>query len=158
VDYVIKPFTSARIAEAINRAAGLLNNDALRSQQAHSIRQLVEESSASLSKLWAERSNGARVLVDFSEIGWASARDKEVFIRTSREELKVRMSLGQLETSLPVDTFVRVHRSHIVNINLAREVIPWDSHSMTLIMGDREKTEIPVSRKYIQQLKAITGW
>lgn len=68
------------------------------------------------------------------------------------------MTLNELNEKLPADTFVRIHRSHIVNINLAREVIPWDSHSMTLIMGDADKTELPVSRKYVKQLKTIAGW
>lgn len=158
IDYVVKPFTLTRIEQALARVEITLSNAAARLAYAQSLRGLSKKSSSNFSKLWAERSNGARVLIGFSEIGWASARDKEVYVRTAREELRVRMTLNDLADSLPDNIFVRVHRSHLVNINLAREVIPWDSHSMTLIMGDTENTEIPVSRKYVKQLKKIAGW
>ena len=158
VDYLVKPLSVARVEEALIRADTRLKQQQLRQDYTAAVTSSVENSIAGMSKLWAERANGARVLIDFSDIGWASSKDKELFIRVAHDELRVRMSLSELIKLLPADTFVRVHRSHIVNIQLAREIISWDSHSMTLVMGDAGKTEIPVSRSYVHQLKQIAGW
>lgn len=158
VDYVLKPFSPERVKEALSRAESRLVESKSRQHYARAVSDSITGSMAGASKLWAERGNGARLLINFSDIGWASARDKEVFVRLANEELRVRMSLSELERLLPSDTFVRVHRSHLINIQLAREIITWDSHSMTLVMGDVEKSEIPVSRSYVHQLKQIAGW
>ncbi|MDB4223882.1 LytTR family transcriptional regulator DNA-binding domain-containing protein [Granulosicoccus sp.] len=72
------------------------------------------------------------------------------------DELRVRLTLNELDSLLPPEIFVRVHR--LVNMQLAREIIAWDSHSMTLVMGDTDRTEIPVSRSNVHQLKQIAGW
>jgi two-component system LytT family response regulator/two-component system response regulator LytT len=158
IDYIVKPFQECRVRQALARVEHILASKEASEQHHRSVQAVVDESLTCVNKLWAERENGARVLVAYDDIGWASASNKEVFIRTASEELSVRLTLGALQALLPENTFVRVHRSHLVNINLAREVITWDSHSMTLIMGDRNQTEIPVSRKYAFALKQIGGW
>lgn len=158
VDYVLKPFLAMRVDKALARAIEALSASAAKNTHLEAVQQVVNQSLADVNKLWAERVNGARVLVDFEHIGWAQARDKEVFIRTANEELTMRLTLNALQARLPSPPFVRVHRTWMVNINLVREVIPWDSHSLTLMMGDKDKTEIPVSRTYTGALKHITGW
>ena len=42
--------------------------------------------------------------------------------------------------------FWRVHRSHLVNINKIKEIVPWFSRNFLLKMRDTKGTEIPVSR------------
>lgn len=157
-DYIVKPFQVDRVEQALNRAAQIHADKEAHAEYAASLQRVLSEGLQGLNKIWAERENGSRVLVPHEHIGWAVARDKAVYIRTATEELSVRLTLDSLEEELPEHTFMRVHRSHLVNINLAREVISWDSHSMTLIMGDENKTEIPVSRKYVSMLKKIVGW
>jgi len=158
VDYLLKPFQQDRVAEALVRAQRVLNEKAGKKVHHGEVQRVLNHALSEVDKLWAERRNGARILVDFNLIGWAQAREKEVFVRTATEEMKVRLTLNALQERLDSAQFVRVHRTWIVNIDLVREVIPWDSHSMTLIMGDKEKTEIPVSRTYSGAFKQITGW
>ncbi|MEE9319475.1 MAG: LytTR family DNA-binding domain-containing protein [Granulosicoccus sp.] len=157
-DYIVKPFQIHRIEQALDRAEQILASKEAHTEYTESLQRALNEGLQGLNKIWAERDNGGRVLISHDQIGWASARDKTVYIRTAAEELTVRLTLDALEGELPDNTFLRVHRSHLININLAREVIPWDSHSMTLIMGDKDNTEIPVSRKYAKSLKRIVGW
>lgn len=57
-----------------------------------------------------------------------------------------KLNLTELEFHLPDDTFIRVHRSFIVNVQFIQEIQP-DTHStFLLIMKDR--TKIPVSQTY----------
>jgi two-component system response regulator LytT len=60
-----------------------------------------------------------------------------------------------LQSSLDPETFWRVHRSYLVNINRIREVIPWFKSSYQLKMDDKKQTEIPVSRAQTRRLRAL---
>ena len=49
--------------------------------------------------------------------------------------------------------FWRVHRSHLVNINKIKEIVPWFSRNYILRMKDEKATEIPVSRTQTRRLR-----
>ena len=66
---------------------------------------------------------------------------------------RTRCTLNELEHKLAASGFVRTHRSFLVNINHVREVIPWFNSSYKLIMDDRERSEVPVSRHSVKDLK-----
>ena len=55
-------------------------------------------------------------------------------------------TLDELQARLDPSVFWRVHRSHLVNINKIKEIVPWFSRNYILRMKDAKSTEIPVSR------------
>ena len=56
-------------------------------------------------------------------------------------------------TRLDPGVFWRVHRSHLVNINKIKEIVPWFSRNYILKMKDAKGTEIPVSRSQTRRLR-----
>ena len=66
--------------------------------------------------------------------------------RTGEREI---LEQGQLDPA----TFWRVHRSHLVNINRIKEIVPWFSRNYILRMKDAKATEIPVSRSQTKRLR-----
>ena len=58
-----------------------------------------------------------------------------------------------LQARLDPETFWRVHRSHLVNINKIKEIVPWFSRNYILRMKDSKGTEIPVSRSQTKRLR-----
>lgn len=160
VDYVVKPFNERRLAQTVKRLKGNVSDRQQRQISDAALRDFVSRTASwgGLSKLWGERENEARRLVDYAEILWLEARDKKVYMGTEKEELLVRYTLKDLESQLPSTTFVRVHRSFIVNLEHIAEVIPWFSGTYTIRMSDGKGTEIPMSRRYARSLKRLTGW
>lgn len=148
VDYLLKPYGPARLARALEKA-----KKAVAGTEA-----TVVAPDPGAERLWAEQANGNRLLVDAERILWAEARDKRVYLRTAGGELRVRVTLSQLEAHLPARRFLRVHRAYLVNLDRVREVIPWDSHAMNLVMDDEQASEIPVGRNYSARLKTFVGW
>jgi PAS domain S-box-containing protein len=67
-----------------------------------------------------------------------------------------RMSLRQLESRLPPDSFFRVHRSYVVNLAYASEVHRRDDQ-FVLTLGSGETERIPVSRGYVPRLRELLG-
>ena len=62
-------------------------------------------------------------------------------------------TLDELHSHLDPEVFWRVHRSHLVNINMIREIVPWFSRNYILKMKDANATEIPVSRSQTKRLR-----
>ena len=62
---------------------------------------------------------------------------------------------AMIAASLDRDTFWRVHRSYLVNINRIKEVVPWFKSSYQLRMDDKRNTEIPVSRVQTKRLREL---
>ena len=62
-------------------------------------------------------------------------------------------TLDELQERLDPGIFWRVHRSHLVNINKIKEIVPWFSRNYILRMKDEKATEIPVSRIQTRRLR-----
>jgi two-component system LytT family response regulator/two-component system response regulator LytT len=62
-------------------------------------------------------------------------------------------TLDELQARLDPEVFWRVHRSHLVNINKIKEIVPWFSRNYILRMKDAKGTEIPVSRSQTKRLR-----
>ena len=64
-------------------------------------------------------------------------------------------TIEELAESLDSDRFWRAHRSHLVNINHIKEVVPWFKSSYMLKMADKRSSEIPVSRAQTKRLREL---
>jgi DNA-binding LytR/AlgR family response regulator len=84
---------------------------------------------------------------------FARIEEGDIVVRAIEGPFRTRFTLNELESRLAVHGFVRVHRSALVNTNHVKEVIPWFNGSYKLVMNDREKTEILVSRYNVKELK-----
>ena len=62
-------------------------------------------------------------------------------------------TLDELQTKLDPAVFWRVHRSHLVNIQKIKEIVPWFSRNYILKMKDAKGSEIPVSRSQTRRLR-----
>ena len=82
LDYLVKPFDEARLAQTLQRVRQALADTNLRLQRQREIRSYLKTDQedaqvAVLSKLWLERANENRVLVDYADIYWLEAEDKK---------------------------------------------------------------------------------
>jgi len=158
LDYILKPYRRARVRAALDRALNSLQQSEQRQAREQSLGHFLDQQQPSIQRLWAEDAIGNRRLLGYTDIHSAEARDKQVYVHTDAGELRVRTTLGELEQRLPTEQFMRVHRSWIVNLNRVQEVIPWDSHSLTLVLQGPAKREIPVGRTYADGLRQLVGW
>ena len=71
--------------------------------------------------------------------------------RTRLRQHVVNYTLDQLESTLPPDNFMRVHRSAIVQLKAIREMIPWFSGRYKLMMEGEH--EVIASRERSRTLK-----
>jgi two-component system response regulator LytT len=150
LDYLLKPVDKGRLAETIERAKRLVQE-----------RQQTAEAEPALhltpqrTKLLV-RSQNRNLIVDAQEVVYATIDSGLItIVATHCEGQSNYRTLEDLQANLDRDTFWRVHRSYLVNINRIREVVPWFKSSFQLRMDDKKNTEIPVSRVQTKRLREL---
>ena len=104
----------------------------------------------------AVRKGGRTVLLDIDDIVLLSARNKSTYAHTYENQYLVDLTLGELEERLARESFSRVHRSHLVNLNKVREILRVDG-SYVVVASDRDETHIPVARRQVKQFREAVG-
>jgi DNA-binding LytR/AlgR family response regulator len=94
------------------------------------------------------------VILQVREIVRLEAEDNYVRIWTDRPYLHKETLTGLL-TRLEPATFLRVHRSHAVNIGAVRELRPLPHGEYLIILGNG--TELTSGRSYRPQIQAVFG-
>jgi two-component system response regulator LytT len=163
VDYLLKPVEPARLEVAVQRARRLIaferpaeSSDAMPGVTPAQLEKIVE--------IVAERRNrrdrlalkvGERfLLVQADEIVYASlANDVITVVAGKHVGTSSCRTLDELQEQLDPGIFWRVHRSHLVNINKVKEIVPWFNRNYLLRMKDEKATEIPVSRNHTRRLR-----
>ena len=152
VDYLLKPVDQARLEQAVERARRRVTDMPLNDQVARIV-QLMSEQQSKRDRV-ALKVGERFLLVQAEEIIYASLTDDSINIVTSQFAGTSNFrTLDELQARLDPSIFWRVHRSHLVNINKVKEIVPWFSRNYILRMKDAKATEIPVSRAQTKRLR-----
>ena len=158
VDYLLKPVEAERLATAVDRARRRILTDrtAERERSTDELERLLQllsdrqERREQLAVKVADRF----LLVQSDEVVHASVEDDVITVVTnSLSGTSNYRTLDELQARLDPAVFWRVHRSHLVNINKIKEIVPWFSRNYILKMRDGKGTEIPVSRSQTKRLR-----
>lgn len=106
-----------------------------------------------LPERFAVRRRGKEIMVEVADIDWVEAAGNYAVLHVGGETLEIRSSLTRLESELDPKRFVRVHKSHLVNIARVVEVTPWVSGDWRIRLQDG--AEVNLSRRYRQRFEAL---
>lgn len=157
VDYLLKPVETERLGTAIDRVRKRL--EAQRPDERPSpvdlekLLQLLARRQEHRDQL-AVKVADRFLLLQADDIVHASVEDDVITVVTnSLSGTSNYRTLDELQARLDPAIFWRVHRSHLVNINKVKEIVPWFSRNYMLKMRDAKGTEIPVSRSQTKRLR-----
>ena len=153
VDYLLKPVNVQRLEAAVAR---IRERRARAEPLAGQLDRLVKMMAGQKDRRdqVAVKVNDRFVLVQADDIIHASLVEDSINIVTSQVSgTSNDRTLDELHGRLDQDVFWRVHRSHLVNINKVKEIVPWFSRNYILRMTDAKATEIPVSRSQTRRLR-----
>jgi two-component system response regulator LytT len=172
VDYLLKPVDPERLDQAVQRARRRLAARSATKAADDSGRSERPLANAELERLVKRIAQGAgfevrgrrerlavkvgeRVfLVDAGDVVFATLADEVVTVAaTGFTGTSNYRTLDDLQAQLDPETFWRVHRAYLVNINKIKEIVPWFSRNYILKMSDGKSTEIPVSRSQTKRLR-----
>ena len=159
VDYLLKPVEPARLDKAVARVRQQLPPErgsatgALDDAELQQIVQYVSERRTRQDQV-AIKVGQSFQLIPSNDIIFASRADDQItIVTTSLTGTANCRTLDELQSNLDPAVFWRVHRSHLVNINKVKEIVPWFSRNYILKMKDAKGTEIPVSRAQTKRLR-----
>ena len=168
VDYILKPVDPVRLDVAVQRARRLVAFErspdrapgsteapgaGITTAQLEQIVERVAERRNRRERL-AIRVGERFLLVQAEEIVYASLADDVITVVAGKHVgTSNYRTLDELHERLDPGVFWRVHRSHLVNINKIKEIVPWFNRNYILRMKDEKATEIPVSRTQTRRLR-----
>ncbi|MDQ2076094.1 LytTR family DNA-binding domain-containing protein [Marinimicrobium sp. ABcell2] len=120
--------------------------------EAQFLAQGVEEAPAeAVTDRFLVKKLGREFLVKVADIDWAESAGNYVTLHVGDRLYPLRETMANLEKALSTQGFARVHRSAILNLDRIQEIETLESGDARACLNDG--TQVPVSRRYRQQLK-----
>jgi two-component system LytT family response regulator len=142
VDYLLKPFSAERFAQALERA-----RERLAAREPLPVEALLSEArpkgSAPVERVLIRDGSQVHVL-PIDKIDYVEAQDDYICFKTEGKSYLKDQTLGGVETTLDPGRFVRIHRSYLLNIDRIARVELYAKDSRVAIL--RDGTRLPVSR------------
>jgi two-component system LytT family response regulator len=153
VDYLLKPFGRARLAEALARVAARRGTGA----PATAGPPAGLAAAARAPGRYAERvivKDGSEIhVLAADDIDLLEAQDDYVAIHVGKKAWLKQQPLGELAEALDPARFVRVHRSYVVALDRIARIEPYGKDSRVAVLKDGR--EVPVSRGGYQRLRGL---
>lgn len=154
VDYLLKPVTKPRLAEAMRRVEERTTaaHTAETQRRMDSLLEQVESTPGRPVTIPVRTAAGVQ-LVNAGAVLWIEADADHVRIHEAGKTHSVREKLAEMEERLRPHHFARVHRSAIVNVAAVRSIEPIakGDYFLTLVDGSRVRT----SRQYRETVQAL---
>lgn len=143
VDYLLKPYDKARLAKTLNRFREFSGKT-----QDFDIPKLVQDyrTDQHYPKTLLFKAEGTIEVAQADEVQWIESSGNYIKVCLERTAFIARQTLTGAQSQLDPAIFVRIHRSHVININEVIQVTPISKGDHTLQL--RSGTELRLSRAY----------
>lgn len=163
IDYLLKPIEAEHLERAVTKAERMLGQG----ERPLEMRALLAQINATLqqgqlgTRPWLDRiasKVGDKVEpIDLRRVTHFYSKDKLTFAATQERSYVVDNTIAELESRLNPVHFIRIHRSSILNLDFLQELHAMFGGRMVARLKDGKKTELPVSRDRVAELKSRLG-
>ncbi|NNE35765.1 MAG: response regulator transcription factor [Rhodothermales bacterium] len=162
LDYILKPIEDDRFDRAIDRAVARIREDRLGGLSDQLVNLLAAQDTTLGSG--SEEQFGERIMVKdrdsvtfvkTGELDWVEAAGDYVVLHEGKKTHMLRESMTGMEKRLDPTTFVRIHRSTIVNIERIKEMKSYFHGDYIVYLHDGQ--ELRLSRRYWKKFEAVMG-
>jgi len=154
VDYLLKPVTAERFQTAFARATSRLQAPAADDSARQMITMLdaMAHPPRRLSR-FAIRSAERTIFVPVQAVDWIEASQNYVSLHVGAATHLVHVSMNSIEAALDPDCFLRVHRSHIVNVTRIKQV--WSVARGQYVIELASGARVPSGRTYGDRVREL---
>ncbi len=153
VDYLLKPFSKDRLLTAIDKAKHHIQNE-----------EKIDDKLEELSNFRAGGEFLDRVVVKdrhkihiitVDQIRYIESLDDYVMIYTADGRHIKQKTMKFFEENLDPKNFIRIHRSYIVQVDNIAEIQQYEKESYIVILKDKDKTKLKVSKTGYKKIKEV---
>jgi len=153
VDYLLKPFSKERLLAAIDKVKHRIQN--------------AEDTSEKLEELSNYRSGEEFIdrivvkdrhkihIITVDQIRYIESLDDYVMIYTYDGRHMKQKTMKYFENNLDPKNFIRIHRSYIVQVDNIAEIQQYEKESYIVILKDKDKTKLKVSKTGYKKIKEV---
>jgi two-component system LytT family response regulator len=162
VDYLLKPFDTARFRDAFSRAKERAQGRGPRGEEER-IRALLadyvsvtqQQSAKQPLDRVAVKVDGVLKIVRTADVDWWETDGNYIRLHVGGASHLIRMTAASIEPQLDPRSFIRIHRRYIVNVDRIVEVQPWFAGDAIVVL--RNGAKLRLSRTYRERLHARLG-
>lgn len=147
LDYITKPFDLERLEQTVEKI--------LDKQQDDSVSKLFDlTASCSPEKLPIIKGKNV-MLINIGDIVYIETNGKGVLIHTFSGDYAVNYTLNFYEQRLANQSFYRIQKSYLINLNQLEEIVPWFNNGYCAKMKGFKNETLPIGRNQIKELRRI---
>ncbi len=142
LDYILKPVNALELVNAVNQALTKIKqeNEQVKIQ---TLLTNLNQLNNKPEKIILNTSDNTYI-VDINDITRCdSDNNYTIFYLANNQKIIISKTLKEFENLLPEDTFIRIHRSHIININYITKINKRNTGFICM----KDNSEIPLSPK-----------
>ena len=153
VDYLLKPFSKERMLTAIEKVIHHIQHDE------NNIDKLEELSNLRPGEEFIDRvvvKDRHKIhIITVDKIRYIESLDDYVMIYTQDGRHMKQKTMKYFETYLDPKNFIRIHRSYIVQVDNIAEIQQYEKESYVVILKDKDKTKLKVSKTGYKKIKEV---
>lgn len=157
VDYLMKPFSAARLEACLARVRTRVQSQPVAPPEipvAHDLKHAARRPGEFLERIVVK--DGPRVhVIPVNKLDYAEAQDDYVSLRTEGKSWLKQQTIGSLEAALDPQRFIRLHRSHLVNLQKIVRLDPNTKDTWLAMLADGR--QVPVSRAGYSRFRELVG-
>jgi two-component system LytT family response regulator len=153
IDYLLKPVTGERFVQSLARAKVRLRaSEPDQQNQILSLLETIASPTRYLNRI-AVLSAGKTSFLYVEDVDWIRAAENYVELHVAQASHLLHVTMQTLEKSLDPETFVRIHRSLIVNLRRVKQIQPASHREYMLLL--RSGVRLQSGRTYHDRIKAL---
>ncbi len=153
VDYLLKPFSKERMQKAIEKVVHHIQHNE------NNIEKLEELSNFRPGEEYIDRvvvKDRHKIhIITVDKIRYIESLDDYVMIYTHDGRHMKQKTMKYFETYLDPKNFIRIHRSFIVQVDNIAEIQQYEKESYVVILKDKDKTKLKVSKTGYKKIKEV---
>ena len=165
IDYLVKPFDEARLADTVQRLQARLAAQQPAAERAGNgvLDEVLERLSGELRQRqparswlqWIKASVGPTLrLIPVDEVAFLRSDEKYTLVAWEGGEALIRKTIRELADELDPDAFVQIHRSVIVNLRRVSQVTRGTNETAEVHLKGRSEV-LPVSRSFVHLFRQM---
>jgi two-component system, LytTR family, response regulator len=153
IDYLLKPFSQERFAEAIEKAVKRIRNSV---REEKNVRALAHQPLTESLERIVVKSNSKISVIPTTKIRYLEAQDDYVMIYSTEGKYLKQATMKYFEENLDPKEFLRVHRSYIIRIDQVNQLEPYGKDSYIAKLKDG--AAIKISKSGFKTLKEMLNF
>jgi two-component system, LytTR family, response regulator len=156
IDYLLKPISQDRLAQAVERAMRLRNRPGAMAERLANIQEIAESPQVRPARRIVARSGDEYLLLNSEEVFAFQAEGDLVWIITAKKRYLATQSLKLIQEKLQNTSFRRIHRKALVNIDHVRKMSTLSSQRWLVTLSNNQ--EFIVSKRQAGSVRQLLTW